>query len=116
MKRKESFRRRHDDRERQLGDRMSESCFFECPVGSEELSVIAEIRKSPSAGEISPSTSALEQAREYCNAGTDAMSILTDEKFSEAVLMTSAKWMTSFDNIASITTIRKDYMSHPIQV
>ena len=48
----------------------------------DELSVIAEIkRKSPSAGEIAPEASAVEQAREYINAQADALSILTDEPY-----------------------------------
>lgn len=46
------------------------------------LAVIAEIkRRSPSAGDIAPQRDASEQARLYYNAGADAISVLTDEKF-----------------------------------
>ena len=46
------------------------------------LSIIAEIkRKSPSAGAIAEGRDAVEQARTYYNAGTDAISVLTDEKY-----------------------------------
>ena len=51
-------------------------------LSNDQLSVIAEIkRKSPSAGIIAEEISAPEQARSYCNAGADALSILTDEKY-----------------------------------
>lgn len=46
------------------------------------LALISEIkRKSPSAGIISAGRDASEQARLYYNAGTDAISVLTDEVF-----------------------------------
>lgn len=46
------------------------------------LAVISEIkRRSPSAGDIALNRDAAEQARLYYNAGTDAISVLTDERF-----------------------------------
>lgn len=46
------------------------------------LAVISEIkRRSPSAGSIAEERDASEQARLYYNSGTDAISVLTDEKF-----------------------------------
>ncbi len=46
------------------------------------LAVIAEIkRRSPSAGPIAPDRYAAEQARRYYNAGTDAISVLTDSRY-----------------------------------
>ena len=67
----------------QLGERQrGKKTFHEALAKPEELSVIAEIkRKSPSAGTIAENVSAVDQARIYENAGVDAMSILTDDKF-----------------------------------
>lgn len=46
------------------------------------LAIISEIkRRSPSAGLIAENRDAAEQARIYYNAGTDAISVLTDEKY-----------------------------------
>lgn len=46
------------------------------------MSIISEIkRKSPSAGAIAEERDSVEQARLYYNAGADAISVLTDEKF-----------------------------------
>jgi len=46
------------------------------------LAVISEIkRRSPSAGAIAENRDAAEQARIYYNAGTDAISVLTDTKY-----------------------------------
>ena len=48
----------------------------------EGLSIISEIkRRSPSAGAIAEERDSVEQARLYYNAGTDAISVLTDEKY-----------------------------------
>ena len=66
----------------QLGERMKARGSFLKALSNGLLSVIAEImRKSPSAGIIAEEISAPEQARSYCNAGADALSILTDEKY-----------------------------------
>jgi len=66
-----------------LGERLKGAVsFLEALSNPDELSVIAEIkRKSPSAGDIAPTASAVEQAREYVNAQADALSILTDEPY-----------------------------------
>ena len=49
-----------------------------------QLGVIAEIkRRSPSAGAIATGVSATDQAAKYRAAGASALSVLTDEKFSE---------------------------------
>jgi len=46
------------------------------------LAIISEIkRRSPSAGSIAEGRDSVEQARIYYNAGTDAISVLTDEKY-----------------------------------
>jgi len=77
------------------------------------LAVIAEIkRRSPSAGDIRPNASAAEQARRYRDAGADALSVLTDDKYFGGALddlrMASAE--------AGVPCLRKDFMVHPLQV
>lgn len=82
------------------------------------LSVIAEIkRKSPSAGQIKDLPDASEQARRYYNAGTDAISVLTDEKYFGGTikdLWDVTDLLNNRDDAPPI--IRKDFFVHPIQV
>ena len=82
------------------------------------LAVIAEIkRRSPSAGEIAPQVNAAEQARIYYNAGADALSILTDEKFFAGNirdLWEAADLLKGREDAPPI--LRKDFFIHPIQV
>jgi len=82
------------------------------------LSVIAEIkRRSPSAGEISAMPDAAEQARRYYNAGADAISVLTDEKFfggSIRDLWDVNDLLGGRDDTPP--SIRKDFFVHPVQV
>jgi indole-3-glycerol phosphate synthase len=85
---------------------------------SDRLAVIAEMkRRSPSAGAIAESVSAVEQAGSYARAGTAAISVLTDEKYFGGTL----------DDLRAVTTalrqdrlrvpcLRKDFMVHPVQV
>lgn len=82
------------------------------------LSVISEIkRKSPSAGAIAEGIDAVEQARKYYNSGTDAISVLTDEKFfggSIKDLWDVNDLLANRDDTPA--TLRKDFFVHPIQV
>lgn len=82
------------------------------------LSVIAEIkRKSPSAGQIKELPNATEQARLYYNAGADAMSVLTDEKFFGGTIRDLWDVNDLLGNRDDAPpTIRKDFFVHPIQV
>jgi len=94
------------------------SSFFSALNCGTHLAVIAEIkRRSPSAGAIQPSANAEEQARKYLNAGVDAMSILTDEKYFGGTIRDL--WDVN-DLLATRAspppTLRKDFMVHPIQV
>jgi indole-3-glycerol phosphate synthase len=83
------------------------------------LAVIAEIkRRSPSAGAIKAGAHAPDQARAYRDAGADALSVLTDEKYFGGTL----------DDLRAVTgglrsdpggrppCLRKDFMVHPLQV
>lgn len=80
--------------------------------------VIAEIkRKSPSAGNIKAGASSLEQALRYQQAGADALSILTDEKYFGGTI-DDLRGVTAFFRTCEPTRpcLRKDFMVHPIQV
>lgn len=101
-----------------LGQRMHRGFSFRDSLATEELSIIAEIkRKSPSAGDIAEGISAVEQARSYLNAEADALSILTDNKYFGGQL--EDLWEVN-DFLRShqreMPTLRKDFMVHPIQV
>ena len=103
----------------QIGKHISgKISFFEALSVPDELSVIAEIkRKSPSAGMIVQNISALEQARVYHNAGANALSVLTDDKFFGGKmedLWEVNDFLTQHQR--NTPTIRKDFMIHPIQV
>jgi len=82
------------------------------------LAVIAEIkRRSPSAGAIAEGVEAPEQARHYYNAGTDAISVLTDEEFFGG----SIRDLWDVNDLLSHRadappTLRKDFFVDPIQV
>jgi indole-3-glycerol phosphate synthase len=85
---------------------------------SETLGVVAEIkRKSPSAGVLSDSLDAVEQARLYVNGEADGLSVLTDEPFFGGKL--SDLWeITDFLRVHRRDTpcLRKDFFVDPIQV
>lgn len=82
------------------------------------LSVISEIkRRSPSAGAIAERIEAPEQARKYYNAGADAMSVLTDEKYFGGTirdLWEVNDLLGARDDARPL--LRKDFFVHPIQV
>jgi len=82
------------------------------------LGVIAEIkRRSPSAGEIKDIASAAEQARRYTNAGTDCISVLTDEKYFGGSLRDL--WDVVEFQVTTgrhVPCLRKDFMVHPLQI
>ena len=92
--------------------------FFDALANPAHLSVIAEIkRKSPSAGQIKELPEASEQARRYYNAGTDAISVLTDEKYFGGTirdLWDVTDLLNNRDDAPPV--IRKDFFVHPIQV
>jgi len=83
-----------------------------------KLAVIAEIkRRSPSAGDIAPGASAVDQARTYQAAGADALSVLTDSKYFggdlEDLEQVAAHLRASGPRLPCL---RKDFMVHPLQV
>ncbi|MFA5262297.1 MAG: indole-3-glycerol phosphate synthase TrpC [Opitutaceae bacterium] len=82
------------------------------------LAVISEIkRRSPSAGDIKAGASSLDQAKRYQQAGADALSILTDDKFFGGSLDDLRGVIAHFNsNPPAKPCLRKDFMVHPIQV
>ena len=84
----------------------------------QRLCVIAEMkRRSPSAGTIAQGACVEERVRDYYNAGADALSILTDERFFGGHLRdlwTATDWMAAREDPRPC--LRKDFMLHPIQI
>ena len=82
------------------------------------LAVISEIkRRSPSAGAIAATADAATQARRYYNAGADAISVLTDEKYFGG----SIRDLWEVNDLLGPRddgppTLRKDFFVHPLQV
>ena len=82
------------------------------------LAVISEIkRRSPSAGDIAEGRDAVEQARLSYNAGTDAISVLTDQKYFSGTIRDL--WDVN-DLLRGRTdappTLRKDFFVDRLQV
>ncbi len=121
-KRKEIAERSRPINENELlrfGDLNStKSKFSENIRAKNNLSLIAEIkRQSPSAGTISNLENAIDQARKYYNANTDAISVLTDNKYFGGNI--KDLWeVTDFINSRedSIPILRKDFFIDPIQI
>lgn len=83
-----------------------------------KLAVIAEIkRRSPSAGAIRESVSALEQAQRYQAACASALSVLTDERYFGGHLSDLETVTAHFQTTPpALPCLRKDFMIHPVQV
>lgn len=85
---------------------------------SDGLAVIAEMkRRSPSAGAIAESVSAVQQASRYAAAGVEAISVLTDERYFGGTLNDLASVTQQFAaDAVRVPCLRKDFMVHPVQV
>lgn len=121
-KRREIESRIRPVREREL-TRLSEMArygkgFYQALAEADHLAVIAEIKRaSPSAGAIAAQADAVEQARKYTNAGVDAMSVLTDEKYFSGHLKDLWSVVEFLEEHGRTTPcLRKDFMVHPVQV
>jgi len=82
------------------------------------LAVISEIkRRSPSAGDIRAGVSAPDQAARYQQAGADAISVLTDEKYFGGTLEDLRTVTAAFTTRPpAVPCLRKDFFVHPLQV
>lgn len=82
-------------------------------TGSSNISVISEIKKaSPSKGLINSRFDHMVIAREYLDSGTDAISVLTDEKY----FMGSIDFLKQVSGIRNKPLLRKDFLIDPLQV
>jgi len=83
------------------------------PYGTSDLTVIAEVKKaSPSAGTISHDFDPVAIAEAYAEAGADALSILTDEKYFQGHLSFLAKIRERVD----LPILRKDFIIDEVQI
>ena len=82
------------------------------------LAVISEIkRRSPSAGAIAATADAATQARKYRDAGADALSVLTDQKYFGGSLDDLRSVGREFAATGpALPRLRKDFFIHPVQV
>ena len=82
------------------------------------LSVIAEVKRaSPSAGAIRAEIDAVAQAKAYADAGADALSVLTDNRYFGGQLEDLVRVVADQSSRPSpVPAIRKDFMVHRIQV
>ncbi len=81
--------------------------------GTAELSVIAEVKRaSPSAGIISADFDPVVIARAYAEAGANALSILTDEKYFQGHL----SYLSMIRESVDLPLLRKDFIIHEVQI
>lgn len=81
--------------------------------GTAELAVIAEVKRaSPSAGIISADFDPVAIARAYAEAGANALSILTDEKYFQGHL----SYLSMIREAVDLPLLRKDFIIHEVQI
>lgn len=79
----------------------------------ERTAIIAEIKKaSPSAGVIKKDFDHVAIAREYEEAGVDAISVLTDERFFQG----RPFFVKEVKQVTSVPVLRKDFIIEPYQI
>ena len=87
--------------------------FSSAVAGDGDVRLIAEIKKaSPSKGVIQPDFDHRRVAREYAEAGVDAISVLTDERFLQGAL----SYIADVRAIAAVPVLRKDFTLDPYHV
>ncbi|HEV2685390.1 MAG TPA: indole-3-glycerol phosphate synthase TrpC [Actinomycetota bacterium] len=82
-------------------------------LGRPQLSLIAEIKRaSPSAGDINASVDPVAQARAYQRGGAAAISVLTEPEYFRG----SIDDLRIVHDSVAVPVLRKDFISHPLQV
>ena len=77
------------------------------------MNVIAEVKKaSPSAGVIKADFDPVAIAKGYADAGADALSVLTDEKYFQGKL----EYIHAIRDVVKLPVLRKDFIIDPYQV
>jgi indole-3-glycerol phosphate synthase len=86
---------------------------FERQLRREGISLICEVKKaSPSKGVIAEEFSYLDIAREYEEAGADAVSVLTEPDFFQG----SDRYLSEIRDVVNIPLLRKDFIIDPFQI
>ncbi len=87
--------------------------FFAAIKKNESIAVISEIKKaSPSKGQIVSNFNPVNIAKEYTEAGADALSVLTDEKYFEGKL----EYLSVIKANTKLPVLRKDFIIEPYQI
>lgn len=90
-----------------------EISFYKALNNKNKINLIAEIKKgSPSKGIIKQNFEPLQIAGEYMNSGTDAISVLTDEKY----FMGNIKYLSDIAEIKTVPLLRKDFIINELQI
>lgn len=86
---------------------------FETSLRTREMAFICEIKKaSPSKGVIAPHFPYLQLARQYEQAGAQAISVLTEPEFFQG----SDQYLSEIRKAVSLPLLRKDFIIDPYQI
>lgn len=86
---------------------------FQNALKKDGLAFICEVKKaSPSKGTIAENFPYIEIAKEYEDAGADAISVLTEPEFFKG----SDMYLTEIKNVVNIPVLRKDFIIDPYQI